>query len=361
MRPTNIQSRSIHITHNTMIEDFREFANHLDDNVKLRAKIQKDGTYILKVSNKSSGTGVKDRLFDTVKLRRNNTRIAIWKFASQVGASDLASTMRDQMNSDQELTGAYIKRLLAAELPSEMQPPKRTLDEELKFLHMRNGAITKDNDVGFTQSEPAVFNYFSDIKKYMNVDPAKREQAGNEHLEELANIWDKAMSTQRMFTGKASNEANQIHALTKSFLDKEMDSPLSFPTGLEIFATASIPERVIDMTLNSLLIAAKKGDREKTKKCAEEFKLDLWLSNLKTAASLFTNEAYLRKIPEDRRIQIGIAGHNMAKLAAKFQDPAGQYQALRRLVEEARKSPDDFILLVQRTLVDKGLNPNGSD
>jgi hypothetical protein len=195
-----------------------------------------------------------------------------------------------------------------------------------------------------------------------------------------------------MFPGKASDEVNQIYATTKSFLDKEMDSSLSFPNGREIFAAASVPERAIPLALNVLLIAARKGDCDKTQKCAEELKLDLWLRNLKTAASLFTNEAYLRKIPEDRRIQIGIAGHNMAKLAAKFEDPAGQYQALRRLVEEAKNSPNEFIGLVQRNLgnIDnpiktraarhfnmqtqranfkpqqrntdlKGLNPNGSD
>jgi hypothetical protein len=190
---------------------------------------------------------------------------------------------------------------------------------------MRNGTTKKDGDNGISQYEPAVFNFFSDLKKCMNDDPAKGKHAGNEQLAELAKIWDKAISTQRMFPGKASYEVNQIYATTKSFLDKEMDSSLSFPNGREIFAAASVPERAIPLALNVLLIAARKGDCDKTQKCAEELKLDLWLRNLKTAASLFTNEAYLRKIPEDRRIQIGIAGHNMAKLAAKFQDPAGQY------------------------------------
>ncbi|MDR6855562.1 hypothetical protein [Variovorax guangxiensis] len=285
-----------------------------------------------------------------MKQRRNNTRIAIWKFANGVGASDLASKMREQMNSDQELTGADIKGLLAVKLPSEMPRPNRTLDDELEFLDMRNGTIEKDNDEGEKESEHAVFNFFSDIKKYMNVDPAQREQADNEDLVEVATIWDKANSSQMMFPGNASDEADKIYAITKSFLDKEMNSPSSFPNGREIFAAAGVPERTMALTLNVLLITARKGNPNKTQKCAEELKLDLWLANLKTAASLFINEAYLRKIPEDRRVEIGIAGHNMAKLAAKFEDPAGQYQAVRRLVEEGRTSPDAFVQLVRRNL-----------
>jgi hypothetical protein len=349
MRPNSIQSLSFHLKQNTTIEEFRKFADTLDNHAKLRVEVQKNGTYILKVSTKNSGTGVKECFFNAVTQRRNNTRIAIWHFANRVGASDLASTMREQMDSNQELTGADIKRLLAVQLPSKLPPPNRSLDDELDFLDMRSGTYEDYDEEGLRVQKDTVFNFSSDLKRHINQLSKEKTPTENEHLDELAKIWDKAMAD-KILSGKASVEAEKIYAVTKSFLDQEMRSPGSFNKGVDIFTVALTPERNMGSTLNALLMSARKGRLDAIEQRGMEFKFDIWLRDLKTVASLFTNQAYLRKIPENKRLQIGIAGQNMANLAKRFEDPAGEFQAMRRLAEYAKKSPGAFTLLVQGKL-----------
>lgn len=350
MRPNSIHSQSIHINRGTTIDDFRVFANNLEKNSKLRGKLQKDGTYVLYVSHRSSGTGVKARIFDTPRIRRNTACIAIWQFANNVGANALALNMKDQMMNSGELDIARINNMLAASVPSEAAPSDRTLGEDFKSLNVRNGTVDKDNDEGLKETKPAAFNFFSDLKKYMNTGSAASGPLADKRLEELAKVWDKSMSSQSLFAGRSSNEANEIYAITKSFLDKEMNSPSAFPNGLEIFTAACVPERSASLALNELLVAARKGRLKEIEGLAKELKLEIWLQNIKTAAALFTNEAYLRKIPKDKRVKIGIAGSNMAKLAAIFEDPAGPYQSAARLAKYARENPAGFSQLVQKDL-----------
>ncbi|VTU33078.1 hypothetical protein H4CHR_03140 [Variovorax sp. PBS-H4] len=118
MNPNKTQPR-ITITESTRLSDLEKFTENLNYNAKLRGKIKKDGTYSLKVSTKGNGTGLKNALFGTVKIRRDSARLAIARVAFKEGNAALAKGLRKKSG---ELTaGDFMALLSAPESPKSVE------------------------------------------------------------------------------------------------------------------------------------------------------------------------------------------------------------------------------------------------
>lgn len=398
------------ITDATSVNDLKTFTKNLDPNAKLRGKINKDGTYNLKISVKGQGTRVKDVLFDTVKIRRNSARAAISRVAIREGNMNLARTMKEGMQSSQEFTVADLDALLSTQVrPQEVQfhlTPEQSSNDAFKSLEFRitkgateNAPITcsnffkttKDIVHGFSPKSPDV------IAKELQEDgliedanlgtmgKADRKLLNRMIAAEKVNVWFKEATwptdTEQNKLAKIWNKVEHgIHLIpAKRTAERTHFEEMSYKFSKEIagheFVEVNVGETVlglgvaIDRFVNQMLLQfneiaiqlCKNPDtnelaklRTKIQNLGAEGRLDEQLGKLEFGAKLLTNDQYLNTLPKDKRVPLGILGVNMANLAEIFRKPGGQYQSLRRVLDDAKINPQGFIDRVKREIERSG-------
>lgn len=402
MNPNKATHR-ISISENTLLSDLRKFADNLDDNAKLRGKINKDGTYSLKISTKGRGTGVKDILFDTVKIRRNSARVAISRVAIREGNLDLAKAMRKGMNSSKEFTAGDLKNLLSTAASQQRVEfnltPEQSLDQAFKICEFkvtrneerhqpitishffkatkdiiyglatkshdtiaqelkRDGLIKNDNLGTMDAEDRRILNSFIATE---NERAAQKEaNLPNTEHNKFAKLWKKIQFGINLIPPKRTPERDHFEKMSYEF-SREMEGHELFPVNVgELVLGHGVDiDRGLNMVLAALgsvanQISSGDFDMEETrtliKNLAGDPKLDLRLKKLEFAAKLLTNDRYLQTFPKEKRLALGILGVNMANLAEIFKKPNGQYQSLCFLLESLTKNPDGFIEWVRREL-----------
>ncbi|WP_162574862.1 hypothetical protein [Variovorax sp. PBL-H6] len=395
MNPNTV-TRRISINENILVSDLQKFAGNFDNNAKLRGKINKDGTYSLKISTKGHRTGAKDILFDTVKIRRNSARAAIARVAIREGNTDLAKAMKNGMNSSKEFTIGDLKALLPTAAPQQSVEfnlsSKQSLNQAFKTLEFR---VTKNKE----GNQPITFsNFFKTTKDVIYEISTKSPSAIAKGLKEDGLIEDENLGTMgeadaRILNGFIAAENTQASRQEAALKDTEQNKLAKIwkkvQCGIDLIPTKRTPERAhfdkmsydfsreiagselfpvnvgegilghgvdIDRSLNLVLIGL--GDivtkinsgtfdlkkiETQIKDLAGEGKLDERLKKLEVGAKLLTNDRYLQTLPKDKRVPLGILGVNMVNLVEMFKKPNGQYQSLRLVLESAKKNPQWFI------------------
>lgn len=403
MNPNKL-THKITITDATSVSDLMAFTKELDLNAKLRGKINKDGTYTLKISTKGQGTGVKDILFDTVKIRRHSARAAISRVAIREGNMNLARAMKEGMQSSQEFTVADLNALLPTQVRQQQVQfrltPEQLLDNAFKSLEFQimKGAeentpitcsnffkTTKDIIYGFSPKSHDVIakelqeeghiqdanlgtmgeadrKLLNKIIAAENIQASLKEVALPTHTEKnkLAKIWNKVEHGIDLMPAKRTAERAHFEKMSYNFSRQIAgheffevnvgETVLGLGVAIDRFINQLLiqfSEIVIQLSKDSGVIDLEKL-KTKIQNLATEGRLDEQLRKLEFGAKLLTNDQYLNTLPKDKRVPLGILGVNMANLAEIFKKPDGQFQSLRLVLDDAKTNPQGFIDRVKR-------------